>query len=373
MRFRGFALCWDFTGRVLGPGLPVKLRSVFCRASFLRIGVVCRVEKPLSYLKLSQAMSKKARNRRSPSLDQAIWDIASWTETRQGRLLLASERRVLKQVLPDLFGYHLLQLSMTPERDNTNYSRINHCFGFVGSAFEYAWVKKKWEEDAVESLRAAVRAEDANTNPDSRETPPAADNEQTSPEGELIVSGVANWASLPLADESIDVCLLHHALEYTDSSQQILKEVARVLRPRGHVIILGFNPYSWMGFVSKCKRLVSTNRFLNRRSLTQGRLEDWLDFLDFSVHQAIPVRTTIRQRLGLITRPRSRTQRGIRESLELLWSLRPFAAGFCLVGCKDRIGAIPRPMRETEPSSSPAPVMETAPLREPTAASTANR
>jgi ubiquinone/menaquinone biosynthesis C-methylase UbiE len=36
--------------------------------------------------------------------------------------------------------------------------------------------------------------------------------------------------------------LLPHTLEFTDYPHQILREVARVLRPEGQVIIASFNP-----------------------------------------------------------------------------------------------------------------------------------
>ena len=266
-------------------------------------------------------------------LDRALWDIEKWYQTRLGRLFFASERRVLRELVPNLFGYHLLQLSVTPERDLCPQSKISHRFALAGSSIEYSYCRQKNKQAVMEA---------------SLEPP--------------IVTGIADWTELPFADESIDVCVLHHALEYTQASQQVLKEVARVLRPRGHIVIIGFNPYSFEGLKRMAAYLFSSHRFYQRRSLTQGRVEDWLDFLDCSLHMAVPVRSTIRQRLGLITKHRTQTSTSIRTSLSLLWALRPFAAGYALLACKDRMGARPGQKKTLESAVAPPRLGEPAVL-----------
>ena len=54
--------------------------------------------------------------------------------------------------------------------------------------------------------------------------------------------------NLPLTDDSIDVMLIHHLLDFSDSIQEILHEVSRVVMPMGHVVLMGFNPVSMWGF-----------------------------------------------------------------------------------------------------------------------------
>lgn len=57
----------------------------------------------------------------------------------------------------------------------------------------------------------------------------------------------ASYRDLPLASESIDIAILPHLLETEPNSQEILYETWRVLSPEGHIVILGFNPWSLWG------------------------------------------------------------------------------------------------------------------------------
>ena len=57
----------------------------------------------------------------------------------------------------------------------------------------------------------------------------------------------AHWHELPFDAQSIDLILLPHALEFIDNPHEVLREVDRVLRPEGRVLILGFNPWSLFG------------------------------------------------------------------------------------------------------------------------------
>ena len=54
---------------------------------------------------------------------------------------------------------------------------------------------------------------------------------------------VSDWQALPFANESVDVVVLLHALEQTHHPMQVLAEISRVLRPNGHVLLIGFNTW----------------------------------------------------------------------------------------------------------------------------------
>lgn len=60
------------------------------------------------------------------------------------------------------------------------------------------------------------------------------------------IAALSNFNQLPLADESIDLVILPHTLEYETAaaSKAILAEAWRILSPSGYLIILGFNPWS---------------------------------------------------------------------------------------------------------------------------------
>src|SRR5690606_896366 len=69
-------------------------------------------------------------------------------------------------------------------------------------------------------------------------------------------------------------------LDYADNPHQCLREASRALISGGHLVILGFNPYSLWGL----------RRLLGRRQapwfgrfISPRRIEDWLNLLDFQI------------------------------------------------------------------------------------------
>ena len=113
-----------------------------------------------------------------------------WFESPPGRYLLAWEQARIDEAVADMFGYHSLQVGM-PLLDGLRANRMPH----------------RW------------RALDAWPEPGSDE----------SPAPDLL----AHAAALPFPDNSLDLVLLPHALELSQDPHTALREVARVLRPRG--------------------------------------------------------------------------------------------------------------------------------------------
>lgn len=165
----------------------------------------------------------------------------AWLAHVPGRWFQAEQRAQLAEVLPTLFGYHLLQVGDLYSRECLTSSRIPNCMVL---------------DDAPQDTLPA------------RERPRAR------------MRGVPEC--LPIATDSIDVVLLSHALEFADNPHQVLREVERVLIPEGHVVVLGFNPWSpwllwrlalgWRGRPPWCGRVISLIR-----------LKDWLKLLGFDV------------------------------------------------------------------------------------------
>jgi len=96
-------------------------------------------------------------------------------------------------------------------------------------------------------------------------------------------SAVSDFDALPLPSNLIDVVLMHHVLDYCPLPHESLKEAARVVAPAGHLVIFGFNPFSWMGLVKWPLRLVSDSHLWRCRMLTPWRVGDWLRLLGFQV------------------------------------------------------------------------------------------
>lgn len=160
-------------------------------------------------------------------------EIAAWRATHRGRQLEALERGRLERVIPRLFGRCIIQ---------------------VGS-----WAA---DDALIASAQMPVRGVLG-----------------------LDLGGgehaVARSGALPLAKGVADAVLLPHSLEFAASPHRLLREIDRVLTPRGHVLILGFNPLSWWGLR---QRLGTTPSLpTGARFLTTHRVCDWLHLLDFDV------------------------------------------------------------------------------------------
>ena len=161
--------------------------------------------------------------------------IRQWFDTELGLHVLDTEAALLDQLLPAMFGYHLAQFSVQ-ERPLFSSSNIRNKFCF--------------------SL-------------------------DSSSQNKVIASPV----NLPLSDDSIDVMLIHHLLDFSDSIQEILREVSRVVMPMGHVVLMGFNPISMWGFWKAIARH-SGHAPWNGRFSRPGLLMDYLNLLDFKIDRA---------------------------------------------------------------------------------------
>ena len=87
-----------------------------------------------------------------------------------------------------------------------------------------------------------------------------------------VTTLVAAPQALPLAANSVDGVVLHHALEYAPDPRAAVREVARVVRPGGRLLVCAFNPLS-LWCLSALRR--RTN------AVTAWRLNDWLAVLGF--------------------------------------------------------------------------------------------
>jgi len=162
--------------------------------------------------------------------------VQQWFETPLGKRLLQTEVVVLKGILPSLFGCHLLQIGAVGHGCLVNSTSIANRYLL---------------NEEVELNKHCVYVQ-------------------------------ANVDSLPFAHDSLDVVVLPHVLEFEDNSHEILREVERVLVAEGHVIILGFNPFSLWGvcrlFLARRKIVPWCSQFINPL-----RIKDWLALLGFEL------------------------------------------------------------------------------------------
>lgn len=165
-------------------------------------------------------------------MDLLLPQIKSWFDSALGHELLMAEQALIEQLLPDIFGVHLVQILVDGRVKLFKTSTVTHCFSIIPA------LELGMEESNI----------------------------------------VADNTEIPLGHETVDVVILHHALDFTSSPHQVLREVSRILRPGGHIIILGFNPTSLWGMIrlfKRCKPLLPwVGHFISHR-----RLSDWFKLL----------------------------------------------------------------------------------------------
>ncbi len=167
-------------------------------------------------------------------LRESLAPISEWFGSPLGKLLVEREQALIDEQINNVFGYHLLQLSVAKHVDLTQASRISHRFAL---------------------------------HPHTADQP--------------FVAGRADYNHLPLPANSIDLVLLHHVLDYSQSPHHVLREASSVLISQGHLVVVGFNPWSIFGVWRWLTRFVSCAPQWRHQSLRLGRVLDWLALLDF--------------------------------------------------------------------------------------------
>ena len=164
----------------------------------------------------------------------------SWLESPPGRYLIDWEQSVIDAAVADVFGFHAVQVG-EPALDALRANRMPH----------------------------RVHAQRAGDPPPGHPGPRVC---------------VEQFEALPFATQSLDLVVLPHALEFAFDPHQVLREVERVLRPEGRLIVTGFNPVSLWGARQTLMRGLWPP-FLPREGHFIGvhRLRDWCRLLNFDV------------------------------------------------------------------------------------------
>ncbi len=131
--------------------------------------------------------------------------LRQWYELPLGQTLRACEQQRLESILPDLFGYHLLQVGALAD-GVLSASRVLH--------------------------RAVMAVGDE-------------------PRGEYRAGLCGDPARLPISGDSLDALVLYHTLDFAPDPHQVLREAERVLVAEGSIVVLGFNPWSSVGCVAR--------------------------------------------------------------------------------------------------------------------------
>ena len=165
--------------------------------------------------------------------------LSRWYQSPLGKRLAQAEKNQLDEILPTLFGYHLIQVGQYSDIALLQSSKVSHC-----------------------SVMHTTNQAEIGSITDSH------------------LSGLPH--AMPLASDSVDVVILNHVLEFSNYPHHVLREVERVLIPEGHVVMMIFNPWSlwsiprlllrWRKVPPWCGKFISVTRS-----------KDWLALLGFEV------------------------------------------------------------------------------------------
>ena len=87
---------------------------------------------------------------------------------------------------------------------------------------------------------------------------------------------------LPLQSDSIDMVILPHLLEFDAHRFQTIREVERVLKPEGLLVILNFNPLSfWVRYQYLWDKKMADS--WGGHFMSRTRILDWLKLLNFEI------------------------------------------------------------------------------------------
>jgi predicted SAM-dependent methyltransferase len=88
--------------------------------------------------------------------------------------------------------------------------------------------------------------------------------------------------SLPLQSSSVDMIIIPHLLEFDAFRFQTMREVERVLKPEGILVILNFNPWSlWVRYQYLWDKKMADS--WGGHFISRSRILDWLKLLNFEV------------------------------------------------------------------------------------------
>ena len=160
----------------------------------------------------------------------------AWTSSVAGRFALEWEQAELDHLVGDVFGYHALQLGL-PALDALRANRM----------------PSRWLMcEEAQAVSPAV---------------------------------LGDFHALPFPASSLDLIVLPHTLEFARDPHLTLREVDRVLRPEGRLVVTGFNPASLWGMARRTRRMNPWRGPEGHPCEWVGywRLRDWLRLLSFEV------------------------------------------------------------------------------------------
>jgi SAM-dependent methyltransferase len=163
--------------------------------------------------------------------------VHEWLRGPLGARLYAIERKLVSEALAQVFGWQLLQIGLWGDDD-----------ALIADARTQRKAVLAWHGSRARTDDGLIRS---------------------------------RTDSLAIQSDAADAVLLPHTLEYEPDPHEILREVGRVLAGEGHLIVLGFRPFSSWGM----RHLFARDGFPPGldRLIGERRLRDWLKLLGFEI------------------------------------------------------------------------------------------
>jgi SAM-dependent methyltransferase len=221
-----------------------------------------------------------------PELPERLAALQGWMRSGTGAHILNTERCQIEHELNYIFGYHSVEMSISPDRHLLANSQVSRNFRFH----------------------------------------PVTDGELSS-----LMVDPNHW---PVSPGSLDLVLLHHMIEISDRPHRLLSEAGHTIIPGGKMIIVGFNPAS---VISGARFILPSYRklFSGIQLIGPARMRDWLTLLGFSVEKVFH---------GSYLLPSNHSSKGLGAELVEQrcnnWML-PFGGFYIMVATREVPGMIP--------------------------------
>jgi len=166
--------------------------------------------------------------------------MAGWFQSAPGRYVRDWEQAQIDAMVADVFGYYAWQIGLA-EMDLLRANRIPFQ-GYVDVQSPAAALCGRWQSCVI-----------------------------------------ADPAALPFESQSVDLLVLPHVLESSETPHQVLREVERVLVPEGRVVISGFNPWSLWGLRGALPGFDPWLPHPVSAQVSVARLKDWFKLLSLEI------------------------------------------------------------------------------------------
>ncbi|WP_422137949.1 hypothetical protein [Endozoicomonas sp. ALC020] len=221
-----------------------------------------------------------------PEMPQKLQALQGWMQSGAGEFVLETERCHIEHELKYIFGYHAVELSVSPTAALLSESQVSRNFQF----------------------------HPLNSEPTSS-----------------LLLDPYHW---PIAPGSLDLVLLHHMVEVSDRPHRLLSEAGHTIIPGGKMMVVGFNPLS----LCNIKRMILPGYrrlFSGVQFISPSRMKDWLTLLGFSVEKVIH---------GAYLFPSTHSAMGLKSELIeqrcRSWML-PFGSFYIIVATREVAGMTP--------------------------------